>query len=66
MWMDTSQVYGGLTFMDFSGPGNGALVTRLQPSLLPPMHLIWSERPKESGKVGTGLVQGLGIAGRGA
>lgn len=46
-----AQVYGGLTYMDFSKEGLPA-ITRLPPSLLPPMHLIYRQQPKSSHRVG--------------
>lgn len=49
-----AQVYGGLVYMDF-GPlaqtGRG-VYEPLDPGLLPPLHLMWSDSPSHSGKVG--------------
>jgi hypothetical protein len=49
------QVYGGAVFMDFDrermeAAGHGQY-QRLDPSLLPPLHLVYCENPSESGKV---------------
>ncbi|KAJ7566385.1 hypothetical protein O6H91_02G100200 [Diphasiastrum complanatum] len=50
-----AQVYGGLVYMDFEKDhmqrtGNG-IYTPLDPSLLPPLYIIYAENPSDSGKV---------------
>jgi glucuronokinase len=58
------QVYGGLVYMDFSGEGGGGdgakgaaaaapapRYERLDPSLLPPLWLIYADNPSDSGRV---------------
>ncbi|KAL4189801.1 hypothetical protein AMTRI_Chr08g208980 [Amborella trichopoda] len=50
-----AQVYGGLVYMDFSKEhmdklGHG-LYTPMDPSILPPLYLIYAENPSDSGKV---------------
>ena len=50
------QVYGGVVYMDFdeqymAGSGGVGRYSRLDPALLPPLHLMYSSHPKESGKV---------------
>eukprot|EP00897_Mesotaenium_endlicherianum_P003906 jgi/Mesen1/3543/ME000198S02745 len=49
------QVYGGLVFMDFEREvverTGGGVYTPLDPSSLPPLHLIYATNPSDSGKV---------------
>lgn len=50
------QVYGGVLYMDFdervmAAHGGLGSYIRLNPELLPPLYLMYSKQPKESGKV---------------
>lgn len=49
----TMQVWGGLCYMDFHGLKDGGELecTSLDPSVLPPLYLMWADSPSESGKV---------------
>ncbi|KAG2493174.1 hypothetical protein HYH03_008596 [Edaphochlamys debaryana] len=54
------QVYGGLVHLDFDAAhmkahGGAGRYTRLDPALLPPLHIMYSENPSESGKVHSGV-----------
>ncbi len=62
------QVYGGVVYMDFdeqymAGSGGVGRYTRLDPSLLPPLHLMYSSHPSESGKVRGSMRAGWGLDG---